>query len=118
MPWLLTDVEWMRSRLHAGGVTGLLTDYTTVPDQPGLALVHATIRLSAHVLAVDPDQLPTSSPGERSDDASRNWLALMRQCGRGRTQPGYARSSPLWHSRARRSGKPSPATTARCGGWR
>ena len=60
---LLTDVEWMRSQLRAGGVTGLLTDYTTVPDQPGLALVMATIRLSAHVLAVDPDQLPAQLAG-------------------------------------------------------
>ena len=60
---LLTDVEWMRSRLRAGGVTGLLTDYTSVPDQPGLALVQATIRLSAHVLAVDPDQLPAQLAG-------------------------------------------------------
>ena len=60
---LLTDVEWMRSRLRAGGVTGLLTDYTTVPDEPGLALVQATIRLSAHVLAVDPDELPTQLAG-------------------------------------------------------
>ena len=60
---LLTDVEWMRSRLHAGGATGLLTDYTSVPDQPGLALVQATIRLSAHVLAVDPDQLPAQLAG-------------------------------------------------------
>ena len=60
---LLTDVEWMRSRLRAGGVTGLLTDYTTVPDQAGLALVQAAIRLSAHVLAVDPDQLPTQLAG-------------------------------------------------------
>ena len=60
---LLTDVEWMRSRLRAGGVTGLLTDYTTVPDQPGLALVQATIRLSAHVLAADPDQLSAQLAG-------------------------------------------------------
>ena len=60
---LLTDVEWMRSRLRAGGVTGLLTDYATVPDQPGLGLVQATIRLSAHVLAVDPDQLPAQLAG-------------------------------------------------------
>ena len=60
---LLTDVEWMRSRLRAGGVTGLLTDYTVVPDEPGLALVQATIRLSAHVLAVDPDQLPAQLAG-------------------------------------------------------
>ena len=60
---LLTDVEWMWSRLRAGGVTGLLTDYSTVPDEPGLALVQATIRLSAHVLAVDPDQLPAQLAG-------------------------------------------------------
>ena len=53
----------MRSRLRAGSVTGLLTDYTTVPDQPGLALVQATIRLSAHVLAADPDQLPAQLAG-------------------------------------------------------
>jgi hypothetical protein len=60
---LLTDVQWMRSRLRAGGVTGLLMDYTTAPDQPGLALVQATIRLSAHVLAVDPGQLPAQLAG-------------------------------------------------------
>ena len=60
---LLTDVEWMRSRLRAGGVTGLLTDYTSAPDEPGLALVQATIRLSAHVLAADPDQLPAQLAG-------------------------------------------------------
>ena len=44
-------------------MTGLLTDYTTIPDQAGLALVQATIRLSAHVLAVDPDQLPAQLAG-------------------------------------------------------
>ena len=60
---LLTNVEWMRSRLRVGGVTGLLTDYTSVPDESGLALVEATIRLSAHILAVDPDQLPTQLAG-------------------------------------------------------
>ena len=60
---LLSDVEWMRSRLRAGGVTGLLADYTTVRDEPGLTLVQATIRLSAHVLAVDPDQLPAQLAG-------------------------------------------------------
>ena len=60
---LLSDVEWMRSRLRAGGVTGLLTDYVNVPNEPELALVQATIRLSAHVLAVDPGQLPAQLAG-------------------------------------------------------
>ena len=80
---LLTDVEWMRSRLRAGGVTGLLTDYNTVPDEPGLDLVQATIRLSAHVLAVNPDQLPAQLAGRtigrrepalaRLNTAARAW---------------------------------------------
>jgi len=80
---LLTNVGWMRSRLRAGGVTGLLTDYTAVPDQPGLALVQATILLSAHVLTVDPDQLPAQLVGRtigrcepelaRLDAAARAW---------------------------------------------
>ena len=60
---LLADVEWMRSRLHAGGVAGLLTDYTSIPEQPELALVQETILLSAHVLAVDPDQFPAQLAG-------------------------------------------------------
>jgi hypothetical protein len=60
---LLTDVEWMRSRLGAGGVTGLLADYSTAPDELDLSLVQAVIRLSAHVLAVDPDQLPSQLAG-------------------------------------------------------
>jgi len=51
--------------MRASGVTGLLTNFTSVPDEPGLALVQATIQLSAHVLA-DPDQLP--APARRADD--------------------------------------------------
>jgi hypothetical protein len=78
---LLTDVEWMRSRLRAGGVTGLLTDYATVPDEPGLALVQATIRLSAHVLAVDPDQLPAQLAG-RTIGRSEPELARLHAAAR------------------------------------
>ena len=78
---LLTDVEWMRSRLHAGGVTGLLTDYSTLPADPGLALVQATIRLSAHVLAVDPDQLPAQLAG-RTIGRCEPTLARLRAAAR------------------------------------
>ncbi len=87
---LLTDVEWMRSRLRAGGVTGLLTDYTTVPDEPALVLVKATILLSAQVLAVDPDQLPAQLAGRtigrceptlaRLHAAARAWLHTAWLC--------------------------------------
>ena len=99
---LLSDVEWMRSRLRAGGVTGLLADYTTVPDEPGLALVQATIRLSAHVLAVDPDQLPAQLTGRtigryepelaRLNAAARAWPhgAWLCPIGPALAQPGEA----------------------------
>ena len=90
---LLTDVEWMRSRLRAGGVTGLLTDYTTVPDQPGLALVQATIRLSAHVLAVDPDQLPAQLAGRT---IGRCEPALARLHAAARAWPHAAWLCPIW----------------------
>ena len=109
---LLTDVEWMRSRLCAEGVTGLLTDYTSLPNERGLALVQATIRLSSHVLAVDPDQLPAQLAGRtigqrepelaRLHAAARAWPHTAWLCPIG----------PRWHNRARRSGRPSPATTA------
>ena len=82
---LLTSLEWMRSRLRAGGVTGLLADYTTVPGQPGLTLVEATIRLSAHVLAVDPDQLPAQLAGRtigRREPALAQLHAAARACPR------------------------------------
>ena len=90
---LLTDVEWMRSRLRAGGVTGLLTDYTTVPDQPGLALVQATIRLSAHVLAVDPDQLPAQLAGRT---IGRREPELARLHAAARAWPHAAWLCPIW----------------------
>ena len=90
---LLTDVEWMRSRLRAGGVTGLLTDYTTVPDQPGLALVQATIRLSAHVLAVDPNQLPAQLAG-RTIGRSEPTLAQLHAAAR--AWPHGAWLCPIW----------------------
>jgi hypothetical protein len=53
----------MQSRLHAGEVAGLLMDYTSIPEQPELALVQETILLSAHVLVVDPDQLSAQLAG-------------------------------------------------------
>ena len=90
---LLTDVEWMRSRLRAGGVTGLLADYTTVPDQPGLTLVQATIRLSAHVLAVDPDQLPAQLAG-RTIGRREPELARLRAAAR--AWPHSAWLCPIW----------------------
>src|SRR5262249_28759770 len=80
-------------RLRAGGVTGLLTDYITVPDQPGLALVQATIRLSAHVLAADPDQLPAQLAGRT---IGRREPELARLHAAARAWPHAAWLCPIW----------------------
>ena len=97
----------MRSRLRAGGVTGLLTDYTSVPDQSGLALVQATILLAAHVLAVDPDQLLAQLAGRtigrcepelaRLHAAARRWSHAAWLCPLWPTlaQPGEALQQTL-----------------------
>ncbi|WP_448620101.1 NB-ARC domain-containing protein [Geodermatophilus sp. URMC 65] len=60
---LLLDIEWMRARLIAGGITGLLADYIQLPGDSDLALIQTTLRLSAHVLAADVDQLPAQLAG-------------------------------------------------------
>ena len=112
---LLTDVEWMRSRLRAGGVTGLLTDYTTVPDQPGLALVQATIRLSAHVLAVDPDQLPAQLAGRT---IGRCEPELARLHAAARAWPHAAWLCPIWPTLAQPGEALRQTLTGHTGGWR
>jgi WD40 repeat protein/transcriptional regulator with XRE-family HTH domain len=54
---LLLDYGWMRARLVATGVAGLLADYDQLPDDADLRLVQGALRLSAHVLGQDPAQL-------------------------------------------------------------
>jgi hypothetical protein len=54
---LLLDCGWLRARLAATGVPGLLADYEQLPDDADLRLVQGAVRLSAHVLARDPAQL-------------------------------------------------------------
>ncbi|WP_448612212.1 NB-ARC domain-containing protein [Geodermatophilus sp. URMC 60] len=90
---LLGDIEWMRSRLAAGGVTGLLADYTILPNNTELALVQATIRLSAHVLAIDPDQLPAQLAGRTIGRAEP---VLARLHAGARTWPHTSWLEPLW----------------------
>ena len=56
---LLLDLDWMRAKLATGDVSGLLADYDTLLSDPAPQLVAAALRLSAHVLADDPGQLPS-----------------------------------------------------------
>ena len=60
---LLLDLDWMTAKLAAGTIPGLLADYDTFPADPALRLVASALRLSAHVLADHPGQLPSQLTG-------------------------------------------------------
>ncbi len=58
---LLVDFDWLRAKLRATDINALLADYEVdkeLVSDPTLRLVQAALRLSAHVLARDPTQLP------------------------------------------------------------
>jgi WD40 repeat protein len=74
-------------------VTGLLADYTLLPNDPDLALVQATIRLSAHALAVDHDQLPAQLAG-RTLGRHEPVLARLHAAAQGWSHTGWL--EPLW----------------------
>src|SRR5262249_1130716 len=54
---LLLDYAWIRAKLAAVGVTGVLADYDLVGGDAALRLVQGALRLAAHVLAEHPEQL-------------------------------------------------------------
>ena len=60
---LLLDLDWMTAKLATGTIPGLLADYDTLPADPAMRLVAGALRLSAHVLADDPGQLPSQLTG-------------------------------------------------------
>ena len=60
---LLLDLDWMNAKLATGNIPGLLADYDTLPSDPAMRLVAGALRLSAHVLADDPGQLPSQLTG-------------------------------------------------------
>ncbi|WP_428266419.1 NB-ARC domain-containing protein [Haliangium sp.] len=59
---LLLDFGWLEAKLGAAGVTELIADYELLPTEHPLSrdarLVRDALRLSSHVLARDPGQLP------------------------------------------------------------
>jgi WD40 repeat protein len=54
---LLLNFAWLQAKLTATEVNSLINDYDYLPDDQDLALVKATLRLSAHILRKAPRQL-------------------------------------------------------------
>jgi WD40 repeat protein len=54
---LLMDFTWLRARLAATNIQGLIKDYDFLGEDSEISLVQGALRLSAHVLDKDPSQL-------------------------------------------------------------
>jgi transcriptional regulator with XRE-family HTH domain len=78
---LLLEPGWLRARLAARAVSGLLSDYDEVPADADVRLVQGALRLSAHVLAEEPGQLAGQLLGRLSSVASSAVQGLLQQAG-------------------------------------
>jgi WD40 repeat protein len=60
---LLLDSRWLDAKLRVTGVSALLSDFTFSSRDPDLTEVSEAVRVSAHVLASDPNQFPAQLLG-------------------------------------------------------
>lgn len=64
---LLLDFDWLRRKLDATDIYSLLADFSCLPTDPALQMLHNVLRLSSHVLAKDKLQLATQLLGRLAD---------------------------------------------------
>ena len=64
---LLLDFDWLRRKLDATDIYSLLADFSRLPRDPALQLLHNVLRLSSHVLAKDKSQLAAQLMGRVAD---------------------------------------------------
>jgi WD40 repeat protein len=76
---LLLDLAWMHAKLVMGDMPGLLGDYSTLPADPAANLVAGALRLSAHVLAGDPGQLPGQLTGRLANQDDQHLRDLLQR---------------------------------------
>lgn len=60
---LLLDFDWLRRKLDATDIYGLLADFSFVPHDPALQLLKSALRISSHVLGKDKTQLASQLLG-------------------------------------------------------
>jgi hypothetical protein len=55
---VLLDFDWLQAKLEASDVNALITDYDYLPEDKDLETVQSVLRHSAHILALNPQELP------------------------------------------------------------
>jgi WD40 repeat protein len=92
---LLCNYDWLDAKLRATNITGLLADYDLVADDPNLALIHQSLRLSIPALIRDHSQLPNQLLGRLRGAESPPVKALVAGAEKG---PGRAWLYPRFAS--------------------
>jgi len=64
------SIDWMRARVLAIDVAGMIHDYDFLSSQLDILEVHEAIRLSAHAISRDPNQIPGQFMGRLKDKDS------------------------------------------------
>jgi WD40 repeat protein len=92
----LRDPAWLVAKLDATDVNALLSDYGQAATTPETERVQRALRLSAHVLAQDPDQLRSQLAGRLAlDDSVVQGVAIAGVSLTPRTPTLTPPSSPL-----------------------
>jgi WD40 repeat protein len=78
---LLLDFHFVCSKIVTVDINALLADYGPFTEDEELRLVHEALRLSAHVLASQPDQLQGQLWGRLQDRAEPGIQSLLKQAG-------------------------------------
>src|SRR5262249_61877820 len=94
---LLLDCGWMRAKLMATEITRLLSDYEFLAEDTDVRLVQGALRLSAHILVGEPDQLYSHLLGRLLSHPSPGIQGLLDQA---KTQAALPCLCPLVRSRA------------------
>lgn len=76
---LLLDYPWLAAKLQATDVNALIADCNRLHGDEDIDLVQQALQLSAHVLAVDPSQLPSQLTGRLHDSKQSLLTQLLAQ---------------------------------------
>ncbi|MEQ1679941.1 MAG: TIR domain-containing protein [Nitrospira sp.] len=84
---LLLNFNWLHAKLRAMDVTSVVNDYAWLSEDAALREVQGALRLSAHILANDNDQLAPQLVGRLLSSLHQNVISLVKQAQQWKGRP-------------------------------
>lgn len=91
---LLLSFSWLRAKLAVTGANALATDCDLLPGDPAARQVQAALRLSAHIVSKDPDQLAGQLLGRLNEEDAPGLDRLLGDAKAWRGAPWLRPRSP------------------------